>query len=654
MYTISKITSNSVIDFAAEELKKYLRMMMPEGGDVKIAYNPEATDGFRLGLMQDFGLDVSDAENTELDDILYIDTDERGGIIAGSNPRSVLLSVYEYFRQMGCRWLFPGVDGEYIPMKNITPVKYRHKPTARYRGNCIEGATSQQMLCNFIEFMPKIGLNTFMLQFKIPATFYERHYSHVKTDDINRPETITLTTATQWTRAIECEIAKRGIMLHSYGHGFTQDPFDIGTSTGWQTMDSDSLPKEKREYLAELGGRRAFFKNAPLNTNVCMSNPKVRSLIASYVASYCEKHSNTDFLHIWPADDYNNHCECSECVKKSPSDWYVMILNEVDEELTKKGLHSRVVFIVSEEIIWRPVVERLKNPDRFTLMIAPISREFTFTLDESITPSTVPYERNKIVLPRDLGTYLEYFKGWQEIWSGKNLVFDYHTWLAFHYDISGLKLARVVYDDNRLFRERGFDGTIECGTERCFFPHGLVQYTHARCLFDSSLPFEDIVSDYFRHAFGDDYKEFIKYLTELEEYLPYVYVSRTIRNLTLNIPKVIEKLRGIYAVIEKGRKLIKDHYDSDFRMQTVSVRILERHAYYTERVVRMLLSRIDGDQAAAEKAYEELFRDFCSLECEMELYADPYQTLGQIKRFLTVNIEENNSDTEGEPINVHN
>ena len=38
MFYINKITSNSTVDFAAEELKKYLRMMMPEGGDVKIAY----------------------------------------------------------------------------------------------------------------------------------------------------------------------------------------------------------------------------------------------------------------------------------------------------------------------------------------------------------------------------------------------------------------------------------------------------------------------------------------------------------------------------------------------------------------------------------------------------------------------------------------
>ena len=103
-------------------------------GEIKINYNPLANGGFRLGLMQDFGLDISDAEDPILDDILYVDCDEKGGIIAGDNPRSILLSVYEYLRQNGCRWLFPGVDGEYIPMQDIKPIKYRHKPSCRYRG----------------------------------------------------------------------------------------------------------------------------------------------------------------------------------------------------------------------------------------------------------------------------------------------------------------------------------------------------------------------------------------------------------------------------------------------------------------------------------------------------------------------------------------
>ena len=82
MFIINKIASYSPVDYAAEELRKYLRMMMPECGSVEIKYDPEAKDGFRLGLMEAFGLDVSEAEIPDLDDIVHIDTDTEGGIIA--------------------------------------------------------------------------------------------------------------------------------------------------------------------------------------------------------------------------------------------------------------------------------------------------------------------------------------------------------------------------------------------------------------------------------------------------------------------------------------------------------------------------------------------------------------------------------------------
>ena len=51
MYTIRKVRAECTIDFAAEELKKYLRMMMPKAGEIPISYDPQAAEGFRLGLM---------------------------------------------------------------------------------------------------------------------------------------------------------------------------------------------------------------------------------------------------------------------------------------------------------------------------------------------------------------------------------------------------------------------------------------------------------------------------------------------------------------------------------------------------------------------------------------------------------------------------
>ena len=169
MFKIYKINPSPVIDFAAEELKKYLRMMMPRCGEIVIERNPHATDGFRLGLMSDFGLDTSEAQDVELDDIVHIDTDDCGGIIAGSNPRSVLLAVYRYLQENGCRWLFPGIDGELIPIKDIVPTRYHKMADNRYRGQCNEGAEFQPDMMEAIDFTPKIGLNIFMIEFDNPC-----------------------------------------------------------------------------------------------------------------------------------------------------------------------------------------------------------------------------------------------------------------------------------------------------------------------------------------------------------------------------------------------------------------------------------------------------------------------------------------------------
>ena len=114
MLTIKKLRADGVLDHAAQELKKYLRMMMPECGEIDIFYDPAATDGFRLGLLEDFGLPC-EAEDVVLDDVIHVDTTENGGILAGSNPRSVLFAVYRFLKENGCRFLFPGRTASISP-----------------------------------------------------------------------------------------------------------------------------------------------------------------------------------------------------------------------------------------------------------------------------------------------------------------------------------------------------------------------------------------------------------------------------------------------------------------------------------------------------------------------------------------------------------
>ena len=331
MLSIKKLRTDSPIDYAAEELKKYLRMMMPECGDITVRYAPDATDGFRLGLMADFGLDTSDVRDTELDDIIYIKTDARGGIIAGSNSRSVLIAVYEFLRQNGCRWLMPGVDGEYIPMQDVVPVEYRHVPSCRYRGWCNEGSESQECMFDTIDFAPKVGLNTYMLEFKIPTSYYKRYYNHMKNEEARPPEPVSDMQILQWKIQCESEISKRGLSFHDMGHGWSADPFGIDSSLrAWDGDNEARVPAEARKFIAEVGGERKLWHNVPNYTQYCMSSPEARGLVTNAVADYAEKHSNADFLHIWLGDGRNNHCECAECRKKAAPDWYIIQLNEID------------------------------------------------------------------------------------------------------------------------------------------------------------------------------------------------------------------------------------------------------------------------------------------------------------------------------------
>ena len=58
------------------------------------------------------------------------------------------------------------------------------------------------------------------------------------------------------------------------------------------------------------------------------------------------------------ADLRRNHCECEECQKKRPSDWYMMILNEVDEMMTKKGLSTIIQLSAYVDIMFAPETER--------------------------------------------------------------------------------------------------------------------------------------------------------------------------------------------------------------------------------------------------------------------------------------------------------
>src|SRR5690606_36931864 len=97
-------------------------------------------DGLWLGLGTNLGLGHAvEVPDPALDDAIAIDVHAGGGIIAGANPRSVLLGVYRFLTEVGCRWVRPGAEGEIIPRRDVAALsaKLQEKPSYRHRGICI-------------------------------------------------------------------------------------------------------------------------------------------------------------------------------------------------------------------------------------------------------------------------------------------------------------------------------------------------------------------------------------------------------------------------------------------------------------------------------------------------------------------------------------
>ncbi len=615
---------NATITYAAEELRKYLQMMRPDYEKVSIGYG-RGEDGFLLATMQDLALDISDVPDPSLDDVLYIDARDGGVIISGSNPRAVLLSVYEYLRRQGCRWLFPGVDGEYIPeVDGLVPVKLRHKPTMRYRGPSTEGAISQRILLDMIDFLPKVGMNYFMIEFRVPTSYYRRYYGHMYNEMNRKPETVSTQVIKQWKRQCEAEITKRGIISDDVGHGWAADALGIDSSLRKSDGDNEKrVPEESRQYLALIGGERKLIGNEPNWTQFCMSNAVARRKFVLEVVKYAKIHTDKHFLNVWLGDTRNNHCECDACRESLPSDWFVMLLNELDDELTALGMDTRIVFLAYMDTLWAPEREVIKNPERFTLNFCPVTRSYTESVPKDVRNIKLrPYVRNKNVYPPTIDENLAAFKEWRRAFSGSATVFEYHMWRHQYLDVGNIRLAKILYGDVCGYHAHGFMGINENCSERSFFPTGFLFYVYARAMFDLSVSFEDLKRDYFTAAFGEDGMKVADYLERLGNAIGFEYLegerSDAPEDNLFYAPSHVDTIKSAKKIINEGRELIEKNYNMSARAQTCSYRLLELHADYADMLTDVFVAKAAGDDNEADERYKRMMEEMGRREVYFE------------------------------------
>lgn len=541
------------------------------------------------------------------------------GMIAANCPRALLLGVYAFLRECGCRFVRPGKLGEIIPVrkKREIGVVTTFSPTNRHRGITIEGAVSLENVLDIIDWAPKVGFNSYFTQFTTSYEFFDRWYEH-KGNPFLPAEKISESQAKEYIKAIIAQIKLRSMIYHAVGHGWTTGCLGLPCN-GWSKTGVE-LPEETRALLAEIGGERKLFKNTPLNTNLCYSNPRVRELMVSSVVRYAEEHPETDVIHFWLADDYNNVCECAECAKRRVTDYYVMMLNEIDRRMTARGLNAKICFLVYFDLYWAPETERIEHEDRFIMMFAPIFRSYEQAFKSGKEPVPVPeYRRNKVEYPREIASYLAFYREWRKVFKGDSFDFDYHLMWDINRDFGGETIARVLYEDIRSLKELNINGLISCQVQRAFYPNGLAFYLMGRALTEGSLTYGQVREEYYAAAFGKN-KEFAsKFYSDMERLVSFSYMNDRVDG-----GSVLADLKEALGVIDRTLSEFPSLSAED-ETRAESLAILRFVAENIKNVVTVLVMKIEGrDREEIEQANLRRKEFFNRGEVRFQPYADGF------------------------------
>jgi len=432
------------------------------------------------------------------------------------------------------------------------PVSVSETPDHRHRGISVGGGADEESLRALIEWAPRVGYNAAMIEF-FEGELFEKGRDRRRDHPAVPDEPLSEERAMVLHEAAVDAIERRGLSYHAVGHNWTATVLGMADSP---REDGDAVPEDRQSYLAEVDGERSLFRQGPVDTELCYSRAAVRERSVDAVVEHAADHLETDVLHAWLSDGNNNHCECADCRGTRPANYYVGMLNDIDERLTGRGIDTTVAFLAYTDLLWPPVEERIENEDRFALMFAPIDRSYAADWSTADPDGIPDYERNDRSFPRDLSENVAFLAAWREVFGGDGFGFNYHYWRAQFRDLGGVGLDGVAAADARALRDIGLDGSVSCTLRRSFFPHGLGMTGTAEARYDRDCAFEETATTYAEAAYGDDGDAVPKYLRELSQPVEERWLREGVRGPAVAdaFASVRETVAAFEGTVERNRE----------------------------------------------------------------------------------------------------
>ena len=322
-----------------------------------------------------------------------------------------------------------------------------------------------------------------------------------------------------------------------------------------------------------------------------------------------------------------------------PADWYMMMMNELDEELAARGSDAHIAFIAYVDTMWAPEHVEIKNPKRFALLFAPIARKYLTSLDvEGGKGETMPYIRNQLRMPKTIEDCYAYLTEWKKLWHGTVFCYEYHFWINQYFDVGGLYFSRQISEDIKTMVRAGIGGLIEDGSQRSFFPNGLGFYVYGHTLFDLEADVDALTRDYFAHAYGAHADFALDYFKTVTELFEFAYMkgeaTKDREKGKFFDPSRVEKMEEIMAVAARAKAYAEAHINAPVRVQTVSMQLLCHHADFCVGLAKCMIPKCQGKHAEAKALFDAFFAEFGKRELEIERYYDQHMCVSAMRKIF--------------------
>ncbi len=415
--------------------------------------------------------------------------------------RGTAYAVYSFLeRELGVRWLWPGLLGEVVP----------HQKNINVR------------VVNRIEF-PKLRMRI------IRNGVFNTGSTWQAMDKTGSSYSILLAQAVESDQWIDHQRLGNSLSLPVSAELFNEE---------WVKQFGKSHP----EWFAMQPDGKRLVQSYAGRVRMCLSNPELLDEIARRADAYFAKYPYRDGFGVSLSDVYGSYCCCSRCKKWGPtvSDLVAHFYIACADRIAKKHPNKFVLGYAYHKYFAPPTtIKRLPK----NVIILNVGKEAFGYLDE---------HNHKLSIASWLG--------WSKIstnkmiWRPNNFAED--SGLPVNY-------ARKIAGDIKLFYKTGLLGTDMDSFRRYWSGMSLTYYVTAKLLWNPQADVDAIIDDYCIKGFGPAHKEIHDYFDALEHLTETIANDKPkpIKGVPVKgkcglafyyPPEITSKLRGILGNAKKA------------------------------------------------------------------------------------------------------